>query len=178
MKLSLCIAVGLLFAASTAFAGVGIGTIETGGGVDLHLSPEPWSVDAQAHVIYYFMPMLGVGPYMALYKEGEVDDVSYPTVYGIGALGKLYFPMSYKDGKLMPFVMAGFGIATLVGDYDPIDEEWTTENKGHFMMRVGFDYWLTENWTVWTGYQGEKMFVDGYDWQSSVKLGISTFITK
>lgn len=177
MKLSLCLAACLVFGVAVSASAVEMGTIETGGGLDLHLSPEPWSLEANMHLLYYFSPMLGVGPYWSICKTGEVDDVSYPTTWSLGGYGKLYLPMAYMEGKMTPFVMAGFGLFTLE-TYDMEESEWTTENKAKFTMRVGFDYWLTENWTVWMGYQGDKAFVDDYDFQHSVKVGISTFITK
>jgi len=173
MKLSLCLAVCVLFVASGAMA-VEKGTIETGGGLDFHLSPSPWVLDANMHLLYYISPMLGIGPWWDLYKMGKPEGAedSPPTMYGIGALGKIYLPMAWMDGKATPFVEAGAGIRTIpTGEGD-------TESKTTFMARVGFDYWLTDKWTVWTAYQADKVFIDEYDWQSSIKVGIATFIMK
>jgi len=178
MRLFACVALCLLFGASTAFA-VGVGTIETGGGLDLHLSPDPWSLDANMHLLYYISPMLGIGPYWSAEMQGDIEDVSYPTLYSLGALGKLYLPMSYMEGRMTPFVMAGFGILSLP-TYPSTEEgqAYDTETKAKFTMRVGFDYWLTDKWTVWVAYHGDKPFVEDYDWQSSIKVGIATFLMK
>jgi hypothetical protein len=176
MKLSLCLVLCLVFGAAVSAGAVEKGTIETGGGADLHLSPSPWYLDAQMHLIYYINPMLGIGPYWSVAMQGDYEDVSYPTLYGIGALGKLYLPMAYMDGRMTPFVMAGFGIMSMPIMSTDVDKAYDTESKSKFMMRVGFDYWLTDKWTVWVGYQGDKVFVEESDWDSSVKLGISTFL--
>jgi hypothetical protein len=171
MRLFAVLGMCLLFGASVASA-VEMGTIETGGSLDLRLSPSPWALDASMHLLYYMAPMLGVGPYFDVTKVEDVD-----ADYGIGAAGKLYLPMAYMNGKMTPYVMAGVGIVT-VEVWDEDEMELSTETKGNFMMRVGFDYWLTENWTVWTGYQGNKVFADDYDWQSYLRVGVSTFLTK
>jgi hypothetical protein len=173
MKLSLCLAVCIVFVASAAMA-VEKGTIETGGGLDLHLSPSPWVLGANMHLLYYMNPMLGIGPYWWLQKSGKPEGAedSPPTYYAIGALGKIYLPMAWREGKMTPFVEAGLGITTVPKGMND------TENKTEFMARVGFDYWLTDKWTVWTAYQADKVFIDGYDWQSSIKIGIATFLMK
>jgi len=178
MKLSLCLAACMVFGIAASAGAVGMGTIETGGGADLHLSPEPWSIEANMHLIYFFSPMMGIGPYWSVMKMGKMEgeDEAPPMLYSLGALGKLYLPMVYMEGKMTPFVMAGFGIFTLETLNE--DMEWDTENKAKLMVRVGFDYWLTENWTVWTGYQLDKPFVDDADMMHSIKVGISTFIVK
>jgi hypothetical protein len=177
MRLFAVLAVCVLFGVSTALA-VEVGTIETGGGLDLHLSPSPWALGANMHLLYYLAPMLGVGPYWAVQMQGDVDDVSYPTLYKLGAMGKIYLPMAYMEGKMTPFVEAAFGIFSNGVASTKEDQAYDTESKGEFMMRVGFDYWLTDKWTVWTAYQADKAFVDESDWQSSIKVGISTFLMK
>jgi opacity protein-like surface antigen len=166
----------MLFVASGATA-LDIGTIETGGALDLHLSPEPWSLGANMYLVYYMMPMLGVGPYWSLHKQGEVGSVSFPTLYSLGALGKLYLPMAYMEGKLTPYVAAGLGITSLE-IYDIAKSEYTSETKSEFTARVGFDYWLTDKWTVWCAYYGDKVFADGYDFGSSIKVGVATFLMR
>jgi len=172
MKLSLCLVVCMLFGASVAVAGVGMGTIETGGDLYLHLSPSPWFLAADMYLLYYMNNMLGVGPYWTLLKEGKPDGAedSPPTQYAIGAMAKLYPPVAYMNGKLTPFISAGFGIVT-VGSVE-------TEKKAEFMGKVGFDYWLTENWTVWTAFQADKVFIEDFDMMSSIRIGIATFLMK
>ena len=183
MKLSLCLAVCVLFVASGAMA-VEKGTIETGGGLDLHLSPSPWILDANMHLLYYMSPMLGIGPFWRLEKMGKEEGAadSPPTLYAIGALGKIYLPMALMAGKMTPFVEAGAGIATIevmkTDEFGIPTGELDTENKMTFMGRGGFDYWLTDKWTVWTALQADKVFIDEYDLQWSIKVGIATFIMK
>jgi len=179
MKLSLCLVVCMLFGASVAVAGVGMGTIETGGSLDLHLSPSPWALNADMYLLYYMSNMLGIGPYWSLDKQGkaEGEEEAPPACYSLGAMAKLYPPVAYMNGRLTPFISAGFGIRT-VDVYDIEHTEWTTEKKGEFMGKVGFDYWLTENWTVWTAFQADKVFIEDSDMMVSIRIGIATFITK
>ncbi|HVP57171.1 MAG TPA: hypothetical protein VMU02_03650 [bacterium] len=173
MKLFLCVVVGVMLAASAAFA-VDKGTIETGGSLDLHLKPSPYVFNADMYLLYYMNNMLGVGPFWSLEKMGKPEGASEtpPTLYSLGAMGKLYLPMAYMNGKLTPFVEAGFGIISVQTTLTD------TEHKGEFMMKVGFDYWLTDKWTVWCAYQGEKVFVTGSEFQSDIRVGIATFIMK
>jgi len=181
MKLSLCLAVCVLFVASGAMA-VEKGNIEVGGGLDLHLSPSPWVLDANMHLLYYMNPMLGVGPWWDLYKMGKPEGASDspPTYYGIGAMGKIYLPMAWVGGKVTPFVEPALGLRAIT----KFDDATKTESKPVFMARVGFDYWLTDKWTVWVAYQADKLFADKdkypefKDFQSSIKIGIATFLMK
>jgi hypothetical protein len=204
MRLILLLSICVVLAASTAFAGLNPGTIETGFGGYFHISPEPWEIGANMHLLYFLSPMIGFGPYWNVQKTGdeEVDygsvdtwTIKHATHYGIGALGKMYLPMDLMGGRATPFVEAGFGIRTLSKPEEPVvgtlaladfEEEEETETKPEFISRFGFDYWLTESWTIWAAYHGVKTFADeadGYgpevtDFNSNIRLGIATFLTK
>lgn len=201
MRLILFLTISFVLAASTAFAGLNPGTIETGFGGHFHISPEPWEVGANMHLVYFPSPMIGFGPYWHIQKTGdiEVESGSTTTTYksaaywGIGALGKMYLPMQMMGGRATPFAEAGFGIRTvcapeeviglLMADVEIEDE---TETKPEFIVRLGFDYWLTEDWSIWVAYHGQKIFAnkdDGYteevtDFRSDIRIGIATFLMK
>lgn len=176
--------------ATVSLAGTDVGTIETGFGGRIHLSPEPTEFYANMHVLYYLSQMLGFGPYVELDKIGEYDvgTTTYKpaTHYGIGAVAKMYLPMVMAEGKMTPFVAAAFGIKTVSQGYESDTDAWEekTETKPIFNLRVGFDWWLTEDWTVWVAYRGKKLIADKdkygdlTDWQSDIEMGIGTFITK
>ena len=183
MKLSLCLAVCVLFVASGAMA-VEMGVIETGGSATFHLSPEPWQLNANMYLLYYMSNMLGIGPFWSLTKTGTYDvgddKIETPTFYTVGAMGKIYLPIALMQGKMTPFVSAGFGLTAIT----KFDDETKTESKGTIEAKVGFDYWLTDKWTVWGAFEADKLMVDKDkygdmgDWNSSFRVGIATFIMK
>jgi hypothetical protein len=95
-------------------------------------------------------------------------------------MGKIYLPMAWVGGKVTPFVEPALGLRAIT----KFDDATKTESKPVFMARVGFDYWLTDKWTVWVAYQADKLFADKdkypefKDFQSSIKIGIATFLMK
>ncbi|MFH1220823.1 MAG: hypothetical protein V1694_10275 [Candidatus Eisenbacteria bacterium] len=100
-------------------------------------------------------------------------------------MAKLYPPVAYMDGKMTPFIQAGLGIRALDSaepDAGPTD----TESKMLVSFKVGFDFWMTPSWTVWTAFQGDKMIVDNdkyfddygrdlSEFDSSIRIGFSHF---
>lgn len=160
----------LLMAVTTSF-GFNPETIEIGLGGDSHLSPEPSVISANTHMHYFMNPSLGIGPYFKFMRIGETDHHEAETDYSIGATAKFYLPMTMMEGKMTPFVRAGFGITkvTIAGE---------DENKGEMAFQVGADWWITEAWTVWFAYEGYKLFVEGSDLDHDIKFGVATFIVK
>jgi len=190
MRYTLLAGLLVMTMATVSLAGVDKGTLETGFGGRIHLSPEPTEFHANFHVLYYMSQVLGIGPYIRLDKIGEfeTDSITYKpaTYYGIGAMAKMYLPMVMADGKMTPFVAAAFGMKSVLKelemDTDAVEEK--TETKPVFALKVGFDWWVTEDWTFWVAYHGRKLIADEdeygdlTDWQSDIEFGIATFITK
>jgi hypothetical protein len=194
--------IAMLLLASTAIAGIGPGTVETGFGGMIHLSPEPWSIDANMHLVYYVNPAIGFGPYWMVSKIGdqEVENTGYDytikhaTHYALGGLVKVYLPLALgmmEPGGMMPFVEGGFGIRTLDkpgSEYMPTqmdDVEEETETKPELIIRLGFDYWMTKNWSLWVAYHGSKILADEEDFgqqvtdfRSDIRIGIATFLMR
>jgi hypothetical protein len=196
--------VGLLVLALavTAFAGdIGPGTIETGFGGSFHLSPEPWQLMANMYLVYYFSPMMAIGPFWELEKTGDCEvcveeldtDVTYKSAwhYRLGILAKMYLPIVMAEGRMRPYVMGGFGMVSLPKEWtfsgDTVEEE--TESKPAAVFEVAFDYFITDTWSLWAGYRGAKIFADEdtyfdmndrdmTDLQSSIELGVSHFIMR
>ena len=192
----------LLFLVATVFAtDIGPGAIETGFGGTFHLSPEPWQLTADMYLVYFISPMLGIGPFWQLEKTGDCDvcieemetDVTYKSAwhYQIGLLGKMYLPIVMAEGKLRPYLMAGFGMASLPKEWtysgDTVEEK--TESKPGMVFEVSFDYFVTDTWSLWAGYRGSKIFADEdtyfdmedrdmTDLQSSIQVGMSHFIMR
>ncbi len=171
------------------------GTLETGLGGNIHLSPEPTQISAQMHLLYYLNQVLGVGPYWTVQWMGEYESESVTTKpaihYGLGAMAKFYLPVVMAQGKISPYVAAGFGMKSIFKEYKTSgnEREEQTESKAEVVFRVGFDWWFTDDWTIWVAYQGSKLFVDSdtyfddfgndlSDMRSDIRVGISTFFTK
>jgi opacity protein-like surface antigen len=201
MKTSCIAAVVVLFGVQ-AFAGIGPGTIETGFGGNLHLSPEPWELTADMYLLYFISETLGFGPFWEVQKMGNIEDAVYfdgqdfvsgtyesAFHYRIGALAKMYLPVTFAEGKLTPYVMVGGGLVSLPKAEweDPFKEE--TENKFGFVFELSADYWIADSWTIWAGYRGFKISGDAdtyydmigrdiTDFQSEILVGLSHFIMK
>ncbi len=184
----------VLAIASTTLAAPTQGTIETGIGGNIHLSPDPTQIILQMYAIYYLNQMFGLGVLTEIQKTGEYESgsskIQPATHYALSAFVKVYLPTAMAQGKMRPFVGGGFGLRNLPKGYTgttTLKEE--TESKPEFGFRVGFDWWVTSDWTFWVTYHGSKIFVDSNtyfdefgndlsDLRSDIRVGISTFITK
>lgn len=193
MRIFACSIVCLLIGTSAALA-VGPGTIETGVGGMAHLSPEPWQISGRVHVVYFLMPIAGIGPYFNFTKcgdyeyewAGETFTEKSATHFGLGALAKLYLPVAMMGGKLTPFVEGGLGMRTVTTGWEVTDatDEEETELKMEVTARVGADYWIAPNWTIWFAFHGQKIFADEEDifyedeadFQAELRLGVATFL--
>lgn len=191
---------GIILLATTAFAGLSPGTIETSFGGMFHVSPEPWEITANMYLVYYVTPTLAFGPFWEVQKYGDIDDVwiyelrdTFKSAwhYRIGAFGKMYLPFTMAGGKLMPYVAGGVGVASMpkpMSEWDDLFEE-ETEGKVGYFGEISFDYWMAESWTLWGGFRVSKVSGDEatyYDTvgrdlteaRSEFLVGVSHFIMK
>jgi hypothetical protein len=195
MRITILAGFAVLLLAVQAFAGIGPGTIETSFGGSFHLSPEPWELTADMYLVYFLSETMGLGPFWEIQKTGDVETAlgtcKCAWHYRLGALGKMYLPVTMAEGRMMPYVAAGVGIASLPKPdsewEDPFEEE--TENKLGYFFEISFDYWMTDTWTLWAGYRGSKISGDAdtyfdmagrdmTDYQSQILIGVSHFLMK
>jgi hypothetical protein len=196
MRLTILAGILVVAFAVPLVAGVGPGTLETSFGGMFHVSPEPWELTADMYLVYYVTPSLGFGPFWEVQKCGDEDLEDGSTFksawfYRLGVFGKMYLPVTMADGKLMPYIAGGAGLATLP---KPMSEwsdmlEQETEGKFGYFGEISFDYWMAESWTLWAGFRVAKVSGDAdthfdlsgrdlTDTRAQVLVGVSHFIMR
>jgi hypothetical protein len=201
MRITISALVIIVLSAAYVWAGVGAGTIETSLGGNVHLSPEPWEINANMYLVYYLNPMFAIGPFWEVQKYGDIevcedmcvqtgpDEWEPRTVegtfksswhYRIGLFGKFYLPIALAGGKLMPYVAAGGGIVSLpkpVSAWDDVFKE-ETETKFGYFGELSFDYWVTDSWTFWAGVRGFKVSGDEETYYDMLDRDVTEFQTQ